>query len=317
MKLAVIILNYNDRPHTEKLARKVAGFSLVSLVVIVDNQSTDGSGEELADYFRHAGKVAVIRTSRNGGYGYGNNAGLRYACGQGCTHMLIANPDTDFTEDMLRKLCEVFVKKRDAGVVSAMMLDSQHGLQQTAWPLRSFTQDLINAGPLARRLLGWSINYPKSKFRSGVDLQKNPGDQENQAVNRNQIIHPVRVGVVHGSLLMSSREAFEKTGGYDEKVFLYSEENILARRLQMAGFATYVVPEALYHHENSGTISKTYHSMVLKQKLRQESEMYYYEAYLHIGLVRKLIAKLCQSIVMFETKALDKMLEMKAKLMKS
>ena len=197
------------------------------------------------------------------------------------------------------------------------MLDSQHGLQQTAWPLRSFTQDLINAGPLARRLLGWSINYPKSKFRSGVDLQKNPGDQENQAVNRNQIIHPVRVGVVHGSLLMISREAFEKTGGYDEKVFLYSEENILARRLQMAGFATYVVPEALYHHENSGTISKTYHSMVLKQKLRQESEMYYYEAYLHIGLVRKLIAKLCQSIVMFETKALDKMLEMKAKLMKS
>ena len=287
MKLAVIILNYNDRPHTEKLARKVAGFSLVSLVVIVDNQSTDGSGEELADYFRHAGKVAVIRTSRNGGYGYGNNAGLRYAW------------------------------KRDAGVVSAMMLDSQHGLQQTAWPLRSFTQDLINAGPLARRLLGWSINYPKSKFRSGVDLQKNPGDQENQAVNRNQIIHPVRVGVVHGSLLMISREAFEKTGGYDEKVFLYSEENILARRLQMAGFATYVVPEALYHHENSGTISKTYHSMVLKQKLRQESEMYYYEAYLHIGLVRKLIAKLCQSIVMFETKALDKMLEMKAKLMKS
>ena len=284
MKLAVIILNYNDRPHTEKLARKVAGFSLVSLVVIVDNQSTDGSGEALADYFRHAGKVAVIKTSRNGGYGYGNNAGLRYACGQDCTHMLIANPDTDFTEDMLQKLCEVFVTKRDAGVVSAMMLDSQHGLQQTTWPLRSFKQDLINAGPLTRRLLGWSINYPKSKFKSG---------------------HPVRVGVVHGSLLMISREAFEKTGGYDEKVFLYSEENILARRLDAAGFATYVVPEAFYHHENSGTISKTYHGMVPKQKLRQESEMYYYEAYLHIGLVRKMVAAFCQKVVMLETQILE------------
>lgn len=164
MKLAVIILNYNDRPHTEKLARKVAGFSLVSLVVIVDNQSTDGSGEELADYFRHAGKVAVIRTSRNGGYGYGNNAGLRYACGQGCTHMLIANPDTDFTEDMLRKLCEVFVKKRDAGVVSAMMLDSQHGLQQTAWPLRSFTQDLINAGRLRGGCSGGASIIRRANF---------------------------------------------------------------------------------------------------------------------------------------------------------
>ncbi len=130
------------------------------------------------------------------------------------------------------------------------------------------------------------------------------GRQKAQAMETKETIVPPAgafVDVLHGSMLMLSREAFERSGGYDEGVFLYSEENILARRLKEAGFRSFLLTDQSYNHVNSGTISRTYRRMAERQRLRNQSELYYFRNYLHVPKAGMAFIRLFQAVVMIET----------------
>ena len=284
MELAAVILNYNDSEHTEEQVKRIRNYEILKYIVIVDNHSTDDSFARLS--MLRSDKVKLIWARDNGGYGAGNNLGLSFAFDKlHVSHCVIANPDTCFSEACLRAMLETFRKSPDIGVVSAVMRDYQRGLQQTAWPIRPWLGELLNSGPISRRDIAGLINYRPS-YMSGR--------------------HAAAVGAVHGSMLMIQDEAYEKSGGYDEQVFLYCEENILGWRLRNAGFHSVLLLDQNYLHENSGTISKTYHSMVPKQKLRQQSEMYYYKQYLQIAPWEEAITRVFHKIVLLETMAAER-----------
>ena len=46
------------------------------------------------------------------------------------------------------------------------------------------------------------------------------------------------VDVVHGSMLMADLEKMISVGGYDERVFLYGEENMLGWKMRDMGWKT-------------------------------------------------------------------------------
>ena len=103
VRLSCVILNYNDAETTEKLVKQIADYNVLHQIIVVDNASTDDSLERLkkleAD---QPGRLHVLSADHNGGYGSGNNLGVRYAAGQGgATHVLIANPDVVFSEQSL------------------------------------------------------------------------------------------------------------------------------------------------------------------------------------------------------------------------
>ncbi len=287
MKLSAVILNYNDFEHTEQQLRRIRDYEILDDIVVVDNCSTDDSAERLRAALPQYPRTHLICTRKNGGYGAGNNSGVRYAvrcCG--AEAVLIANPDTVFTEALLKALLQQFEALPKLGVASAVMQDGQHGAQQTAWPLRPWLGELLNSGPVSRRIFRGLINYRPAYLGKRA---------------------AVPVDVVHGSLLMVSAAAFQACGGYDERVFLYGEENILGFRMKQAGYRTVLLQKQHYAHENSGTISKTYRSMLPKQRLRQESERFYYREYLHAtkGMMR--FTELFQRIVLLETAAAEKL----------
>lgn len=285
MKLSAVILNYNDYRHTAEQLQRLLHYEILDDIVLVDNCSTDDSVARLKALLPKSPRTHLIRTRKNGGYGAGNNAGIRYAihcCG--ASHILVANPDTVFSEDLLQALLSAFADRPQLGVASAVMQDGQGGRQQTAWPLRPWLGELLNSGPLSRRIFRSLINYRPAYLAKSA---------------------AVPVDVVHGSLLMLSAEAFLACGGYDERVFLYGEENILGFRMKQAGYRSLLLQNRSYSHENSGTISKTYRSMVPKQKLRQESERFYYREYLHISRGQQAFTQLFQQIVLWETRAAE------------
>ena len=101
--ICAVILNYNDAQTTKKLAESWKDSRAIHNIIIVDNCSTDDSWEQLQVLKDE--KVDLIRTEKNGGYGYGNNTGIRYAIEHnGATHVLVANPAEGygiFLENML------------------------------------------------------------------------------------------------------------------------------------------------------------------------------------------------------------------------
>lgn len=270
MKLNCVILNYNDGDTVSKLTEMIGGYEILEQIVVVDNASTDDSWEKL--WKLQDEKIRVIRAEKNGGYGAGNNLGVKYAVEKnGATHVLIANPDVAFSENTLLRMLKIFEKHHDVGVVTAAMEDVRYETMCNGWPLRSFAGELLSMGPVSRRLLGRFLEYPGSRFQGRKAAY---------------------VDVVHGSMLMVAADKFLGCGGYDEGIFLYQEEAVLGRRMKNCGFRTVLLLNCSYRHEHSVSISKTFESQMARQRLREKSTLYYMQNYLSVNPLQEQIARL-------------------------
>ncbi|MDO4266433.1 MAG: glycosyltransferase family 2 protein [Eubacteriales bacterium] len=301
MKTAAVILNYNDSDQTIEAVQRIAGFELINTIIVVDNASTDGSAEKLKSWLKEENRrlaeagdendedeteqfhrYMLVRADKNGGYGYGNNLGVQYAYEiAGAELVLIANPDAVFTEDCVREMILCFENEPQAAVVSVPSAgkDGKPQWQLSAWPLRSFTGELVNSGPLLRRVFRNTLNYPAAVFKGG---------------------QPVTVDAVHGAFLMVDADRFMACGGYDEEMFLYGEENVLAWKMRENGSKTFLITDCTYLHRGGGTTTRSLDALK-RQKLRQSSELFYYKKYLEASGIQLLAARLFQKFVLLET----------------
>lgn len=291
-RISCVILNYNDAATVEKLVRKICHYTVFRYIVLVDNCSSDNSltdlkklAEELnqkleKEFSQKSKKIIILSAKKNGGYGAGNNIGIRYS--YDILHMdyvLIANPDVDFSEQLIVKLCRMFKHHPKLGTASACMNDPVFGRQRNGWPLFGFWRELARCGPLCRRIFKPFLEYPERYFR----------DKK-----------AVYVDAVHGSLLMVDAKKMMECGGYDEELFLYQEEAVLGCRMKNAGYRTALLLTDSYNHLHSTSISRTYHNAWERQKLRNKSCMYYYKKYLKINHLQKISATVFFEIIHLE-----------------
>jgi len=91
-RVTVIVLNWCDAPATAACVESLLASTYPALsILIVDNRSPDGSGEELKGRFP---QVPYIQTGGNLGYTSGNNRGIRRALDEGADFALVLNHDT-------------------------------------------------------------------------------------------------------------------------------------------------------------------------------------------------------------------------------
>ena len=341
MKLAAVILNYNDAEGTVDAIKRIIGFSCFTEIIAVDNASTDDSIHKITAAIENIKdtRLHFVINDKNGGYGYGNNAGVRYAHDKlGAELAVIANPDAVFDESLIISMQRIFEQDRDTAVVGAVMrksigtahrqsgrkgrcrftnavsagfnkshgrryidISSESGLSQSAslkpaqkcetftydeciasgWRRRSTLMCMLNSGPVSRRLFKNYINYSESYYK-GHDKT-------------------VEVYAVHGSLLMVSTDKFTEVGGYDEDMFLYGEENVLAEKLYRSSYKTFLLKQG-YEHAGSVSITGAGLKAVKRQQLRNTSENYYYRHYLDCDESGMNIVKLFQRAVLLETR---------------
>ena len=274
-RTSCVILNYNDSRTTVEQVRRICGYPSLDAIVVVDNASAAEDWENLQLSVGGIEKVRLIRAERNGGYGAGNNIGIRYSVRElGACYVLIANPDTVFSDICVKNLRRILENHREAAAAAPVMIDPVFGRQRNGWKLTGFWGSLIKTGPVCRRtlcrLLAGRLDYPESYFEGKK---------------------AVWVDAVHGSLLMTDAAKMLECGGYDEHVFLYNEEDILARRLKAGGWKTALLLTQTYRHEHSASISKSVKRSLDRQRLRHQSAMYYYQEYLHINWLERLAAR--------------------------
>lgn len=278
MKINCVILNYNDAELAMRLAARIRDYQELSHIIVVDNGSTDDSVQKLK--MLQDEKITVLCAGENRGYGAGNNLGVRYSVEQtGATHVIIANPDTMFSEECVQRLAELFRKHAEVGVAAASMEDPVYQSQRNGWKLHGFVGELLSMGPISRRLFHQFLVYPERYFQGK---------------------RAVFVDAVHGSMLMVDAALFLACGGYDESIFLYQEEAVLGQKMKKAGKRTVLLLDVRYHHDHSATIGKSFQSQAARQKLRHESVMYYFKEYLRIGKIREGIANLWFSGILAE-----------------
>lgn len=277
--ISVVILNYNDYENTEHIVQELKPYTSISSIVVVDNASTDDSFEKLTLF--EDGKVRVIRESVNGGYGKGNNSGVKYAYSElEAEQVIISNPDVSFSEECVAQLSEAMSSSSDIAIVSAVQHDiEQHRIKEYAWRIPTIGECIFSAGYLLHRIFWPSYN--------------------SSLLDKSEQYIPVEC--VPGAMLMVDAAKFLEVGGYDEDNFLYCEEMILGIKTKGAGYRTLLVPGSSYLHKESKTVSKSIRRKTAQKKMMMQSRQYFLKNWLHANPFQLQLGKIVFQISIWES----------------
>jgi len=260
-----VILNYCDSKKCSDLVAKNLEDDFFDYTVIVDNNSPDNSREVLEPL---AGdKVIFLETNENRGFAAGNNYGIRYALNNlDPKYILCMGADIIVERDALDKCYSIMESHNDIACISPIMLDWKKNVDKDfAWKMQTFKECLNFTIHLTRR---------KGKFKTYV-----PTDDTKEFVYAD---------VVRGSFMFFRADVLEKIDMFDEKTFLFYEENIICKKISDAGYKVAFVPNATYIHNHVlvDTRSK------IKYKASLKSAYYYLVKYQHINIFKRLTYKM-------------------------
>ena len=282
MKLAVIVVNFNDEEDTLKYVKEITEYEIIDKIVVVDNHSTTPNCFEKLLTLKSE-KVDVIQSEKNGGYSYGNNFGIEYLKNQGLEfdYYAISNPDIEISEEAFEKSLSFFETNSKIGVVAPKMLNSNgNRIRRCSWKFRTFGRDVVHASRILELLF---YKVLKNGEYTDKDYEK-----EN-----------LQVDCISGAFFIIRNKIYEDINGFDENIFLFYEEDILAKQLQQKGYLTYSLNNISFKHYESKTIGKSF-SYYKKVKELYISKMYYHKKYNNINLFQILIFKLLRVIRVLE-----------------
>lgn len=284
-----MILNYNDSGTTLQLLNQIKEYQSLDSIVVVDNHSTDDSVCQLQAVA--GGHIHLLQAEKNGGYGSGNNLGIRYAREQlGASYVIVANPDVQFEESLVKEMKITIDHVPDCGLISARIFNPQGQELFSCWKLLPLALDLLDTGLITRRLFKPWLNYSPKIYRHKPFVQ---------------------VDAVPGSFFMLAVNRLGETAVFDEHVFLYYEEKILGMKLKAKGKKILLLTQKRYIHAHSVTIDKSIKSITDKQRILHNSKQYYYKEYLKAGRTGLWIANLFLGIVMLEVRLLTEFFGMR------
>jgi GT2 family glycosyltransferase len=240
VKVSIIIVSYNVKYFLEQclisVVKAIGEWSIVNgepgsvEVFVVDNHSTDRTVEYLSPLFP---SVQFILNKENTGFSRANNQALPLAKGE---YILYLNPDTIVPEDFFVKCISFLDKKPAVGAIGVQMIDGQGRFLKeskrgfpTLWA--SFT-----------RLFGLTGLFPHSKRFAKYYL----GHLDRSATHE--------VEALSGACLMVKKEVLDKTGGFDERFFMYAEDIDLSFRIHQLGYKNvYLADTTIIHFKGQST----------------------------------------------------------------
>jgi GT2 family glycosyltransferase len=224
-KVSLIMLTWNNYQDTKKCLESLRKITYPNCkIIVVDNGSTDKSGERLKKEFP---QYRFIRNDSNLGFAEGNNVGIRHALKRGADYVLLLNNDTIVDPGFLEPLVEIAETDDQIGV---------------AGPMNYFYD-----APKVIQSIGAGINLWKGSH-SIIGIRE---------VDKGQYNEPMEVDYVSGAALLVKRRMIEDIGLLDPDYFLYSEEVDWCYRAAKAGYKIMAVPESKIWHKVSSSTGGT------------------------------------------------------------
>lgn len=233
-RLMVVILNYKTADLTigclESLVGEVQAAPDMQ-VVVVDNNSQDGSAEQIQAAIDAQGWkswATLMPLDRNDGYASGNNAAIRPALSsaQPPQYFLILNPDTVVRAGAVQALVDFMDQHPQVGIAGSRLEDPDGTPQCSAFRFPSILGELegsIRLGIVSNLLSRWKVAPPVPETTCQTDW-------------------------VAGASMIVRREVFETAGLMDEKYFLYFEEVDFCIAAHRAGWDCWYVPTSRVVH---------------------------------------------------------------------
>lgn len=251
MKLSIIIVSYNTCKLTLQTVRSIvqAVDKKSSLyqnyeMIVVDNNSHDQTVEKLKKL--KLKNLKVVNSGDNLGFGRANNLGFKYATGQ---LILFLNSDTMVAKGALEILTDFYLarwqrernQKKKLGLLACGLQNQDGSWQPQGGDLPSlltiatamfFLDDIPGIGRLLPSVQHTGRRFDAREMQRGEFFTK---------------------GWVAGTAVMIHRDIWTDFGGWDEKIFMYGEDQELSYRLHQQKFYHGILPTAVVTHLGSAS----------------------------------------------------------------
>lgn len=190
-------------------------------VVVVDNASTDGTPELVAERHPH---VRLIRKRSRHGFATNVNIGAVTAAGR---HVLLLNPDTQVPSGVIDTLCAHLDRRADVGAVGPRLVYPDGTDQSSARAFPTPAVALVRRTPLRRFLPKLADGHLRG---AGLGVEAEDVDW------------------MLGAALLVRRSALLDVGGLDDGYRLYCEDIDLCWRLHAAGWRVQHLGDVVVEH---------------------------------------------------------------------
>jgi GT2 family glycosyltransferase len=221
--ISVIVVNWNGKSLLADCLASLRSQTFHDFeVIVVDNGSSDGSGELVKSEFP---EFRLVQLDENLGFAGGNNAGIRLARGE---WIALINNDAVAHPDWLECFYRAVGGDNDVGLAASRVV---------------LTSGLLDSAGDGMTVAGVSYKRGHGSTPVGVFLK------------------PSEVFGASGCGVLLRRSMLDQIGLLDEDFFCIYEDSDLNFRARLAGFKCVYVPEAVIIHRLHGTLgrlSKTY-----------------------------------------------------------
>lgn len=276
INVGAVVLNHCDKENALNLAELFLTVPVINHILIVDNSQTGAlSGTEK---IFSSTKVELLLAS-NDGYAKGNNRGVNFLeekYGQ-FQYFIISNPDVIITPESVMK-CIIFLEQNMSYVLVAPHMYQTNGLPNslTAWKERTIRTDLAYCSGILSRILGMGREkYPQNYWQSSYST----------------------VDCVSGAFFVVNASAFKRAGYFDEKTFLFFEEDILCYKMKTFGYKCAIINECSFVHKEGVSMSVSLRKYITMQK----SRIYFYRVYKKCNLWSLILLYIVTFIGIMET----------------
>ena len=219
LNLSIVIVNYNSRgllrQCLKSLYKNLQGSPLNYRIVVVDNNSTDGSVALVREEFP---AVRLIPREMNSGYARGINTGITSIEAR---YYLILNPDTTIVQEKaIEQIVQFMDTHLDAGITGLKLINPNGTTQISCCQFPKFFY------PLYRRTLLGRLPPFKKAVRDYLLLDWDHNETR-------------MVPWVIGTGMIVNGSALAQVGLMDERFFMYFEDTDWCRRFWENGWKVY------------------------------------------------------------------------------
>lgn len=226
---AFVILHYRAIDYTENCVDFIKALDGDNRIVIVDNASPDGTGEQLRAHYQHDPQVAVLLNSENAGFARGNNLGVRYACRHFSPDFtVVLNNDVEIHQrDFSARIAQIY-SEHPFDVLGPDIVSVFSGIHQSPKALKGFTLESVRR---KKAYVERSRNPILTLLSSGEKVNPRYWRYLQRRRRARQHIDssvPAEGVVLHGSCVVFSRRYTDRhPDPFYCKTFMYYEMEIL------------------------------------------------------------------------------------------
>jgi GT2 family glycosyltransferase len=285
-----VLLHYQTIDDTKRCVASIKALSETTEIVIVDNNSSNGTGNQLKEFYRDDAQIHVILNEENVGFARGNNIGYKWAREHlNSKFIACVNNDTVIQNKNFIYLIKDYYAKKTFDVLGIDVFNPVTGVHQSPIRNRCLNKRELHNEIIKNRKHFIMILLKKTIRHFWADSDKRMESNKKSSTSKTWKYESENV-VIHGAAVIYGKHYIQnEPEAFNSNTFLYYEEDLLALFCKKKGYKIRYYPGIqILHYEgqSSDSISSDYYKRTLYKIIQAKRSLRFIQKWMQYNELR-------------------------------